>query len=150
LEPAQQDAAAELVAAVKAAEFAPVLLDGVTGSGKTEVYFEAVAEALRHGRQVLILLPEIALTLQFLERFAQRFGTRPAEWHSDLSQKERRRVYRAVMNGEARVVVGARSSLFLPFRDLGLVIVDEEHEQAFKQQDGAIYHARDMAVVRAR
>jgi primosomal protein N' (replication factor Y) len=109
-----------------------------------------VAEALERGRQVMILLPEIALTVQFLERFAARFGVRPCEWHSDLSQKERRRAYRAVMKGEARVVVGARSSLFLPFSELGLVIVDEEHEQAFKQQDGAIYHARDMAVVRAR
>jgi primosomal protein N' (replication factor Y) len=99
---------------------------------------------------VLILLPEIALTVQFLDRFAARFGVRPAEWHSDLSQKERRRSYRAVLNGEARVVVGARSALFLPFTKLGLIIVDEEHEQAFKQQDGAIYHARDMAVVRAR
>ena len=97
---------------------------------------------------MLILLPEIALTVQFLDRFAARFGCRPAEWHSDLSQKERRRTYRAVMNGEARVMVGARSSLFLPFRDLGLIIVDEEHEQAYKQEDGAIYHARDMAVVR--
>ena len=106
--------------------------------------------ACAQDKQVLILLPEIALTVQFLERFAARFGVRPAEWHSDLSQKERRRTYRAVMSGEARVVVGARSSLFLPFHDLGLVIVDEEHEQAFKQQDGAIYHARDMAVVRAR
>ncbi|HYJ36280.1 MAG TPA: primosomal protein N', partial [Rhizomicrobium sp.] len=130
--------------------FSAHLLDGVTGSGKTEVYFEAVAEALKQNRQVLILLPEIALTVQFLERFAARFGVRPTEWHSDLSQKERRRAYRAVMSGEARVVVGARSSLFLPFSELGLVIVDEEHEQAFKQQDGAIYHARDMAVVRAR
>ena len=100
---------------VAAGEFSASLLDGVTGSGKTEVYFEAVAEALRHGKQVLILLPEIALTVQFLERFAERFGCRPAEWHSDLSQKERTRTYRAVMNGEARVVVGARSSLFLPF-----------------------------------
>ena len=99
---------------------------------------------------MLILLPEIALTVQFLERFAARFGVRPAEWHSDLSQKERRRTYRAVMKGEARVVVGARSALFLPFTELGLIVVDEEHEQAFKQQDGAIYHARDMAVVRAR
>ena len=88
--------------------------------------------------------------MQFLDRFAERFGCRPAEWHSDLSQKERRRVYRAVMNGEARVVVGARSSLFLPFPDLGLIVVDEEHEQAYKQEDGVIYHARDMAVVRAR
>jgi primosomal protein N' (replication factor Y) len=143
-------AASALRAGVAAQKFSAHLLDGVTGSGKTEVYFEAVAEALQHNKQVLILLPEIALTVQFLERFAARFGVRPTEWHSDLSQKERRRAYRAVMSGEARVVVGARSSLFLPFPELGLVIVDEEHEQAFKQQDGAIYHARDMAVVRAR
>jgi primosomal protein N' (replication factor Y) len=146
----QAAAADVLKSAVAAKTFSAHLLDGVTGSGKTEVYFEAVAEALMRGRQVMILLPEIALTVQFLERFAARFGVRPAEWHSDLSQKERRRTYRAVMNGEARVVVGARSSLFLPFSELGLVIVDEEHEQAFKQQDGTIYHARDMAVVRAR
>ncbi|MEI9990549.1 MAG: primosomal protein N' [Rhizomicrobium sp.] len=146
----QAEAAEGLRGEVAAHRFAVSLLDGVTGSGKTEVYFEAVAEALRRGRQVLILLPEIALTVQFLERFAERFGCRPAEWHSDLSAKERTRVYRAVMNGEARVVVGARSSLFLPFRDLGLIVVDEEHEQAYKQEDGVIYHARDMAVVRAR
>ncbi len=131
-------------------EFSVTLLDGVTGSGKTETYFEAVAEALRRKRQVLILLPEIALTVQFLERFAARFGCRPAEWHSDLTPKERRCVYRAVLSGEARIVAGARSALFLPFSDLGLIIVDEEHEQAYKQEDGAIYHARDMAVVRAR
>jgi primosomal protein N' (replication factor Y) len=147
---AQEQAAQALRADVAAGSFSASLLDGVTGSGKTEVYFEAVAEALARGRQVLILLPEIALTVQFLERFAARFGCRPAEWHSDLSQKERRCTYRAVMRGEARVVVGARSSLFLPFGELGLIVVDEEHEQAFKQQDGAIYHARDMAVVRAR
>ncbi len=146
----QAQAARVLREASAAKKFSAHLLDGVTGSGKTEVYFEAVAEALRQNKQVLILLPEIALTVQFLERFAARFGSRPTEWHSDLSQKERRRAYRAVMSGEARVVVGARSSLFLPFPELGLVIVDEEHEQAFKQQDGAIYHARDMAVVRAR
>jgi len=146
----QAAAARALREAVGLRKFSAHLLDGVTGSGKTEVYFEAVAEALKRGRQVMILLPEIALTVQFLERFAARFGVRPCEWHSDLSQKERRRAYRAVMKGEARVVVGARSSLFLPFSELGLVIVDEEHEQAFKQQDGAIYHARDMAVVRAR
>ncbi len=135
---------------VAAERFAVSLLDGVTGSGKTEVYFEAVAEALRRDKQVLILLPEIALTVQFLDRFAARFGCRPAEWHSDLTQKARRQIYRAAMSGEARVVVGARSSLFLPFAKLGLIIVDEEHEQAYKQEDGAIYHARDMAVVRAR
>jgi len=146
----QRRAADALKADVAAQRFAVSLLDGVTGSGKTEVYFEAIAEALRRERQVLILLPEIALTVQFLERFAERFGCRPAEWHSDLSSKERTRTYRAVMNGDARVVVGARSSLFLPFRALGLIVIDEEHEQAFKQEDGVIYHARDMAVVRAR
>jgi primosomal protein N' (replication factor Y) (superfamily II helicase) len=146
----QARAAESLREAVAAKRFSVHLLDGVTGSGKTEVYFEAMAEALARGSQVLILLPEIALTVQFLDRFAARFGTRPAEWHSDLSQKERRRTYRAVMKGEAKVVVGARSALFLPFCQLGLVVIDEEHEQAFKQQEGAIYHARDMAVVRAR
>jgi primosomal protein N' (replication factor Y) len=150
LNDAQRIAADALCADVAAHKYAASLLDGVTGSGKTEVYFEAVAAALRAGRQALILLPEIALTVQFLERFAERFGCRPAEWHSDLSQKERTRTYRAVMNGQARVVVGARSALFLPFQDLGLIVVDEEHEQAYKQEDGAIYHARDMAVVRAR
>jgi primosomal protein N' (replication factor Y) (superfamily II helicase) len=146
----QKTAADTLIAEVQARHFSTSLLDGVTGSGKTETYFEAVAEALRQNRQVLILLPEIALTVQFLDRFAERFGCRPAEWHSDLSQKERRRIYRAVLRGEARVVVGARSALFLPFSDLGLIIVDEEHEQAYKQEDGVIYHARDMAVVRGR
>lgn len=147
----EQDLAAHyLKGAVRAKRFGVSLLDGVTGSGKTETYFEAVAEALREDHQSLILLPEIALTVQFLDRFAERFGVRPAEWHSDLSQRERRRVFRSVMNGEAKVVVGARSALFLPFHDLGLIVVDEEHEQAYKQEDGAIYHARDMAVVRAR
>jgi len=150
LNPAQAEAAALLKRDVAARLFSVALLDGVTGSGKTETYFEAIAEALRIGRQALILLPEIALSVQFLDRFAERFGARPAEWHSDVSQKERKRVYRAVMRGEARVVVGARSALFLPFPELGLIVVDEEHEQAYKQEDGAIYHARDMAVVRAR
>ncbi len=146
----QEAAARSLKVAVAAKRFSVSLLDGVTGSGKTETYFEAIAEALRRGKQTLILLPEIALTVQFLDRFAERFGVRPAEWHSDLSQKERRRIYRAVMKGEARVVVGARSALYLPFSELGLIVVDEEHEQAYKQEDGVIYHARDMAVVRAR
>ena len=145
----QGEAAARLAAAVAARKFSATLLDGVTGSGKTEVYFEAVAAALAQGKQVLILLPEIALTSQFLERFERRFGCRPAEWHSDLASRERRRVWRGVAEGRAQVVAGARSALFLPFSDLGLIIVDEEHDAAFKQEDGVPYHARDMAVVRA-
>jgi len=132
------------------AGFSVTLLDGVTGAGKTEVYLEAVAEALEAGRQVLVLLPEIALTAQWLDRFRFRFGAAPAQWHSDLSQRQRRTVWRAVAEGGAQVVVGARSALFLPYRDLGLIVVDEEHDQAFKQEDGVIYHARDMAIVRAR
>lgn len=133
-----------------AAGFSVTLLDGVTGAGKTEVYLEAVAAALEAGRQVLVLLPEIALSAQWLERFRRRFDVAPAQWHSDLSAAQRRVTWRAVALGEARVVVGARSALFLPYADLGLVVVDEEHETAFKQEDGVIYHARDMAVVRAQ
>lgn len=148
LSDAQAKAAAQLRGQI-AHGFSVALLDGVTGAGKTEVYFEAVAQALRGGGQVLVLLPEIALTPQLLQRFEARFGAAPAQWHSDLNQKERRRVWRAVARGEARVVVGARSALFLPFCELGLIVVDEEHEAAFKQEDGVIYNARDMAVVRA-
>ncbi|MEQ1866042.1 MAG: primosomal protein N', partial [Micropepsaceae bacterium] len=150
LSTAQSNAAAHMIKAVHAKTFSASLLDGVTGSGKTEAYFEAVAAALQAGRQSLILLPEIALTVQFLERFTKRFGVRPAEWHSDLTQGKRRRTWRSVMLGEARVVVGARSALFLPFKELGLIVVDEEHDTAFKQDEGVVYHARDMAVVRAR
>ena len=150
LSPDQLRASEHMRDAVKKREFQVALLDGVTGSGKTEAYFEAVAEALTQGAQALILLPEIALTVQFLDRFAVRFGCRPLEWHSDLSMRERKRVYRAAMSGNARVIVGARSALFLPFAKLGLIVVDEEHEQAYKQEEGVIYHARDMAVVRAR
>ena len=129
--------------------FHVALLDGVTGSGKTEVYFEAVAEIVRRGKQSLILMPEIALTGQFLDRFAQRFGVRPLEWHSELTPRTRARNWAAIAAGEAPVVVGARSALFLPYADLGLIVVDEEHDQAYKQDDGVHYHARDMAVVRA-
>jgi primosomal protein N' (replication factor Y) len=149
LSPEQSAAAARFVAAVDAAEFAPFLLDGVTGSGKTEVYFEAIAQALRDDRQVLVLLPEIALTEPFLERFEKRFGTVPVSWHSGLRQSERRRAWRAIASGQARVVVGARSALFLPYARLGLIVVDEAHESSFKQEDGVHYHARDVAVVRA-
>jgi primosomal protein N' (replication factor Y) (superfamily II helicase) len=114
------------------------------------VYLEAIAACLRAGRQALVLLPEIALSSQWLERFARRFGVAPAVWHSDLPSRVRRTTWRAVAAGQADVVVGARSALFLPFPDLGLVVVDEEHETAFKQEEGVIYHARDMAIVRAR
>ena len=148
--PAQRMAADVLRGAVTQGGFAVDLLDGVTGSGKTEVYFEAVAETIRKGRQSLILMPEIALTGQFLDRFAARFGTRPAEWHSELSPRKRARTFQAVMAGEVSVVVGARSALFLPYADLGLIVVDEEHDAVYKQEDGVHYHARDMAVVRAR
>ncbi len=150
LSAAQAAAAAALRAAVRARSFGVTLLDGVTGSGKTEVYVEAVAECVAAGRQALVLLPEIALSVQVLQRFAQRFGAAPAVWHSELTPAVRRETWRAVAAGGAPVVVGARSALFLPFPDLGLVVVDEEHESAFKQEDGVMYHARDMAVVRAR
>lgn len=149
LSDAQAAAAAELSAAVAARAFRPVLLHGVTGSGKTEAYLEAIAECLAQGRQALVLLPEIALTDAFLTRLEARFGARPAEWHSASRGVERRRCWRAVARGSAQVVVGARSALFLPFKDLGLIVVDEEHDGGYKQEDGAIYHARDMAVLRA-
>jgi primosomal protein N' (replication factor Y) (superfamily II helicase) len=144
----QGAAAAELKATVAAGGYSVTLLDGVTGSGKTEVYFEAVADTIRAGRQSLILMPEIALTAQFLDRFAARFGVRPAEWHSELTPRRRARTWKAVADGQVAVVVGARSALFLPYADLGLIVVDEEHDQAYKQEDGVHYHARDMAVVR--
>ncbi|MGB7337192.1 MAG: primosomal protein N' [Salaquimonas sp.] len=131
-------------------EFSVSLLDGVTGSGKTEVYFEAVAKALEQGKQALILLPEIALTASFLERFQDRFGVKPGEWHSDIAPKKREQLWRQVATGEVRVVAGARSALFLPFENLGLIVVDEEHDSAYKQEDRVYYNARDMAVVRGR
>ncbi len=146
----QSSAAAALRESVTDATFSVTLLDGVTGSGKTEVYFEAVAAALEAGRQVLVMLPEIALSTQWLERFRARFGSAPCIWHSELGQRARRETWRAVASGAARIVVGARSALWLPFAELGLIVVDEEHDSAFKQEDGVIYHARDMAVMRAR
>jgi primosomal protein N' (replication factor Y) len=155
LSDAQRDAAHDLIAAPSPAS-APaeaggtILLEGVTGSGKTEVYFEAVAECVRAGRQALVLMPEIALTAQFLDRFAGRFGVRPATWHSGIGGKRRERIRAGVASGDVSVVVGARSALFLPFSRLGLIVVDEEHESAYKQEDGVHYHARDMAVVRGR
>lgn len=150
LEPDQRDAANALRASVEAKSFSVTLLEGVTGSGKTEVYFEAVAAAIEGGRQALIMMPEIALTAQFLDRFALRFGVRPAEWHSGVASRKRARIWAGVASGDVQVVAGARSALFLPFRDLGLIVVDEEHESAYKQDDGVSYHARDMSVVRGR
>lgn len=150
LSPAQKAAADTMVERVKARAFSATLLDGVPGAGKTEAYFEAVAAALAIGRQVLVLLPEIALTAQWLKRFEDRFGCAPAAWHSGLTSLERRETWRAIADGRIGVVVGARSALFLPFAELGLVVVDEEHDTSFKQEEGVCYNARDMAVVRAR
>ncbi len=149
LTPDQTAAADTLRAALRSGTYGTTLLKGVTGSGKTEVYLEAVAEALRMGRQALVLLPEIALTAEFLTRVEERFGARAAEWHSGATMTERRRVWRMVGQGDAQMVVGARSALFLPFRDLGLIVVDEEHDTSYKQEDGVHYNARDMAVLRA-
>ncbi|MEP7222071.1 MAG: primosomal protein N' [Novosphingobium sp.] len=146
----QQTAADEFVAAVAARQFQPFLLDGVTGSGKTECYFEGIATAIDRGEQVLVLLPEIALTQNFLRRFEARFGVPPVLWHSGLKSTERRRAWRAIVHGEAQVVVGARSALFMPYARLGLIVVDEAHEVSFKQDDGVRYNARDVAVIRAR
>ena len=143
----QREAAASLASAIGNG-FDPVLLDGVTGSGKTEVYFEAIAECLRQGKQALVLLPEIALTEPFLKRFEARFGCAPVAWHSGLRSSERRRAWRGIASGEAAVTVGARSALFLPYPKLGLIVVDEAHEPSFKQEDGVQYHARDTAVMR--
>lgn len=148
LAPEQADAASILRQAVGAEAFQPFLLDGVTGSGKTEVYFEAVAAALASGKQSLVLLPEIALTEPFLRRFSERFGCEPIAWHSGLRQSQRRRARRAIASGQAMVTVGARSALFLPYPNLGLIVVDEAHETSFKQEEGVHYHARDVAVMR--
>ena len=149
LSDAQSAASEELIDMVRADKFDTALLDGVTGAGKTEVYFEAVAQALKQDKQVLILLPEIALSNAFLERFQSRFGCAPALWHSSLSPAKRKLTWRGVAMGESKVVIGARSALFLPYQNLGLIIIDEEHDPAYKQEEGVIYNARDMAIVRA-
>ncbi|PWR03940.1 primosomal protein N' [Meridianimarinicoccus roseus] len=142
-------AASSLRAAVASGAYGTTLLQGVTGSGKTEVYLEAVAECLARGRQALVLLPEIALTAEFLTRVEARFGARPAEWHSGVTMAERRRAFAMIGQGQAQLVVGARSALFLPYRELGLIVVDEEHDTSYKQEEGVFYNARDMAVLRA-
>jgi primosomal protein N' (replication factor Y) len=145
----QETAARRILDYIEAGGFSVTVLDGVTGSGKTETYFAAIAAALKAGRQVLVLLPEIALGAQWLARFRRRFGANAAEWHSEVSQAARRDTWRAVAAGRARIVVGARSALFLPFAELGLIVVDEEHDPSYKQEDGVCYQARDMAVLRA-
>ena len=150
LSPHQEHAAEALRRTVADGAFRTVLIDGVTGSGKTEVYCEAVAETLRRGRQALVMAPEIALTVPFLDRFAKRFGARPAVWHASVGETGRASVRRGVADGSIRAVVAARSGLFLPFRDLGLIVVDEEHDGAYKQEDGVAYNARDMAVMRGK
>ncbi|MBM1631223.1 primosomal protein N' [Sulfitobacter mediterraneus] len=145
----QAKGAEMLAEAVRSETYGTTLLRGVTGSGKTEVYLEAVAAALRAGRQALVLLPEIALTEQFLHRVEERFGAKPAEWHSGATMTERRRIWRMVGQGQAQLVIGARSALFLPYQNLGLIVVDEEHDSSYKQEEGVLYNARDMAVLRA-
>ncbi len=145
----QTVAANDLRDGVLRPEYGTALLKGVTGSGKTEVYLEAVAACLEAGRQALVLLPEIALTTEFLSRVEDRFGARPVEWHSGVTMTERRRAWKMVAGNGAQLVVGARSALFLPYRDLGLIVVDEEHDTSYKQEDGVLYNARDMAVLRA-
>ncbi len=146
----QQYAADGLTAPIREGRHQALLIDGVTGSGKTEVYLEAVAAALARDEtvQALILIPEIALTAPFLKRVEERFNAAPAPWHSEMTSAARRRTWRRVAEGQARLVVGARSALFLPFPNLKLIVVDEEHDGAYKQEDGVIYHARDLAVAR--
>ncbi|MEM1300476.1 MAG: primosomal protein N', partial [Pseudomonadota bacterium] len=145
----QRAAADQLRTKVRDGNFSATLVYGVTGSGKTEVYLEAVAECLAQGKQALVLLPEVALTSAFLDRVEKRFGARPAEWHHGVTPPERRRCWNAVARGDAGLVVGARSALFLPYADLGLIVIDEEHEGSYKQEEQVLYNARDMAVLRA-
>ncbi len=145
----QQTAIDKILPKIKE-KFSVTLIDGVTGSGKTAVYFEAIFKALEKGRQVLVLLPEITLTTAWLGRFEKRFGVKPALWHSAMTPKQRRDTWHAIQNGSAQVLVGARSALFLPFANLGLIIVDEEHDASYKQEDGVLYQARDMAIVRGQ
>lgn len=147
---AEQQNAADLLCRKVGSGFSVTLLDGITGSGKTEVYFEAVAKALDMGKQVLILVPEISLTTQWLDRFQKRFGVRPANWHSGLSIKERTDTWKAIIEGRVKVIVGARSALFLPYTNLGLIVIDESHDHSFKQEDVVNYQGRDMAIVRAK
>jgi primosomal protein N' (replication factor Y) len=146
----QNFSATALKEAVVKKEFQPFLLEGVTGSGKTEVYFEGIKEAYGKGRQSLILVPEISLSAAWVDRFIDRFGITPTIWHSDITPAKKKKAWRSIVNGEASVIVGARSALFLPYQNLGYIVVDEEHDHSYKQETGVVYHARDVAVMRAQ
>lgn len=146
----QQASADEIASAIKAGGFSVFLLDGITGSGKTQVYFDSAWRAYSEGKSVLLMMPEIALTAQFMDRFKKRFGASPVVWHSNLTSAKRRDIWRGVLKGKIRIVVGTRSALFLPWQNLGLIVVDEEHDTSYKQEDMGNYHARDMAVLRAK
>lgn len=146
----QQAAADAIATALSAGGFSVHLLDGVTGSGKTQVYFDSVWRAYSSGKSVLLMMPEIALTAQFISRFQSRFGAPPVVWHSNLTASRRRSIWRGVLSGKIRIVVGTRSALFLPWSDLGLIVIDEEHDTSYKQEDMGNYHARDMAILRAK
>lgn len=150
LNPEQQSAADVIGAAIDRGGFSVHLLDGITGSGKTQVYFDAAWRAYSRGGAVLLMMPEIALTAQFMHRFAARFGAAPVVWHSNLTAARRREIWRGVLRGKIRMVVGTRSALFLPWQNLGLIVVDEEHDTSYKQEDMGNYHARDMAVLRGK
>lgn len=147
----QQQTAADVIGdAIKNGGFSVFLLDGITGSGKTQVYFDSAWRAYSQGKSVLLMMPEIALTAQFMSRFESRFGAPPVVWHSNLTAARRREIWRGVLNGKIKIVVGTRSALFLPWQDLGLVVIDEEHDTSYKQEDMGNYHARDMAILRAK
>ena len=146
----QRLATKKLISNIKNKCFSVSLLDGVAGSGKTIVYLESIKSLLDKGKQILVLVPEITLTTQFLETFQGIFGSIPAQWHSSLTPKQRRIIWKDIIRGKIKVIVGARSALFLPFRNLGLIIVDEEHDGTFKQEDNLAYNARDMAIVLAK
>ncbi|MBQ8293973.1 MAG: primosomal protein N' [Alphaproteobacteria bacterium] len=146
----QQFAADSIGSAIAMGGFSVHLLDGITGSGKTQVYFDAAWRAYSMGKSVLLMMPEIALTAQFMSRFASRFGAPPVVWHSNLTAARRREIWRGVLSGEIRMVVGTRSALFLPWQKLGLIVIDEEHDPSYKQDDMGNYHARDMAILRAK
>ena len=150
LNPKQKTASEYLINLIAQKKFNAVLLDGVTGSGKTEVYFQAILETLKLNKQVLVLLPEIYLSIEWSKRFKDNFGLFPLLWHSSLSNKERMKTWHEVNNGKINTIIGARSALFLPYKNLGLIIIDEEHDHAYKQEDGVLYNARDMALLRAK